>query len=50
MLFHELAHLLAQSVQIHALGSQDDGIGDINRAQRVAGFEMQGVAQRFGQR
>ena len=50
VLFHELAHLLAQSVEIHALGSQDDRIGDLDRTQRVTGFEMQGVAQRFGQR
>jgi hypothetical protein len=45
-LFHELAHLFAQSVEIHALGGQNNGIGDLDRAQHVAGFEMQGVAQR----
>jgi hypothetical protein len=29
------------------LESQYDGIGGLDRAQRVAGFQMQGVAQQF---
>lgn len=49
MLLHELAHLAAQRVKIEAFRCQDDRVADLNRAQRVARFQVQCVAQRLGQ-